>query len=160
MPLSPQTVPSNDPTTWPPAAQASIKRQNEHLNFLVTTMSTSETKRLVRLTKARNRKEKVSLEKRFANERNVDQERLNRLIADTDRIKKLAANGLYGGTTNDKTMKPLPLEAEEVTGLQARGGLSDNQYKFMKQMFVKFEEPQKRRYAKLMRSEAMINEQR
>lgn len=145
MPLSPTTTPSHDPTTWTPAAQASIKRQNEEIKTLCVTMEATEAKRLTRLTHARDRKEKKSLSKRFAKERKNDQERLSRLISDTNRIKALAANGVYGGTVLDKSRKPPPIEAEEITGLQARGGLSDNQYKFMKQMFNKFEEPPKRK---------------
>ena len=139
------TAKGHDESAWSSQAQASIRRQNEQVKQLCVAMNNTETNRLTRLSNARNKKERLSLEKRFAQERKVDQERLNRLITDTNRIKTLASNGLYNGTKIDKSRRPAPIEAEEVTGLQARGGLTDNQYKFMKQMFTKFQEPIKRK---------------
>mgnify|MGYP006101417589 FL=1 len=118
-----------------PQAEASIARQNTQILNLVKQMDTTEVSRQTRLYHSKNPKELKSLEKRFVSERKVDRDRLNILLVDTARIKKLASVGAYNGTQRVARSQPQTnFEEVPVTGLQARGGLTDSQYKFMKQV--------------------------
>ena len=54
----------------------------------------------------------------------------------------MCEEGSYSGTKLDRSRGAVkPVMDQEVTGLQSRGGLTDSQYKFLKQAYNKFETP-------------------
>lgn len=141
MPSSPAKPDANSVPIAPEAAN-SIRRQNEFLVKLVTEMSQNEEKRAAKVAAVKNPKMRKQLERRHASERNRDVERVNRLKEETKVMKKMAEEGSYNGTKLDNSRGAVkPVSDKEVTGLESRGGLTDSQYKFLKEQYNKFEAP-------------------
>ena len=126
-----------------PAAAESLKRQKEFLLSVVQNMAKAEDSRIERIAKTRNPKDRADLERRYKNERKVETARIMRLKDETKRMASLAEKGSYNGTIRNSNMKPQPIGDVEVSGLESRGGLTDSQYKFLKQAYDKFEAPVK-----------------
>ena len=139
MPTSPAAEPA---IPIPASAAQSIRRQNEFLVQVVTEMSQNEEKRSAALAGARNKKARKEMERRFNAERGREVERVSRLKDEATTMKKMAEEGSYSGTKLDRSRGAVkPVNDKEVTGLQSRGGLTDGQYKFLKQVYTKFEAP-------------------
>ena len=135
------------PTTTPsmaPAAVSSLQRQLGSLQVVVSELSVTEDARQTRL-KTCPPKGRKALQKRFAFERKLDVDRVTRMKEEADQMRVLAEKGSWNGTVRNLTdTRPPPQVGNvEVKGLEARGGLTDNQYKFLKEVYTKFEEPQK-----------------
>ncbi|GMH95677.1 hypothetical protein TrST_g6414 [Triparma strigata] len=140
MPTSP-AKPDASPVPIAPGAANSIRRQNEFLVKVVSEMSQNEEKRAAKV-KACPPKMRRQLERRHADERSREFERVNRLKEETKIMKRQVEKGSYNGTKLDKSRGAVkPVSDKEVTGLESRGGLTDSQYKFLKQVYNKFEAP-------------------
>ncbi|GMH46535.1 hypothetical protein TrRE_jg8406 [Triparma retinervis] len=137
----PAKVNTTDPVPIHPAAAESLKRQKEFLLQVVSGMAKAEEKRVERVSKTRNPKDRRDLEKRYANERKVETDRIMRLKEETKQMAVLAEKGSYNGTIRNSNMKAQPIGNVEVSGLESRGGLTDSQYKFLKQAYDKMEAP-------------------
>jgi len=124
-------------------AAASLRRQNEALHLVVTELSKAEDQREVRMKACKRPGDRKGLERRFGAERRVDAERVERLREETGRIRQLAELGEWEGTARDGRPKVQSVGDRQVSGLEARGGLTDTQYKFLKEVYTKFEAPVK-----------------
>jgi len=130
------------PVAIHPVAVDSLKRQQQFLLNVVQGMAKAEESRQERLGRTRNQKDRKNLEARYKNERKAEAVRVVRLKEETKQLKMAAEQGSYNGTVRNVNMaKPKPMSDVEVTGLEARGGLTDGQYKFLKEVYNKFEAP-------------------